>query len=175
MTLVSSELKEAVQKLFENWSTPGAKTVGASVAETRMIGPQSSEARWPNFKVISDEPKSAGGMDSAPPPSTIFVASIGFGENVIFARQAAFKGVEFDSYETKVEGTWDRKGIFEIEDANPSITRLLIETRVTTGAPPASIAELLRLTHRRSPLTATVAKATKIERRLYVNGVEVPV
>jgi len=175
MTLVSNELKEAVQKLYADWSTPGAKTVRPSTAETRMIGPQSSEASWPSFKVVSDEPKSVGGMDSAPPPSAIFVASIGFGENVIFARQAALRGIEFDSYETKVEGAWDRKGIFEIEGADPSITRLLIETRVTTGAPATTIVELLRLTHRRSPLTATVAKAAKIERRLYVNGAEVPV
>jgi len=175
MTLVTRELKEAVQKLFEDWSTPGAKTVRPTVAETRMIGPQTSEANWPSFKVVSDEPKSVGGTDSAPSPSALFMASIGFGENVIFARQAAFEGVEFDSYETKVEGPWDRKGIFEIDGASPSITRILIETKVTTGAPPARIAELLKLTHRRSPMTTTVAKAAKIERRLFVNGVEVPV
>ncbi len=112
MTLVSAELKEGVQKLFETWSSPGAKTVGPTTAETRLVGPQTSEAKWPNFAAVSDEPKSVGGMDSAPPPSSLFVASIGFAENVIFARQAALKGVDFDSYETKVEGTWDRKGIF---------------------------------------------------------------
>jgi uncharacterized OsmC-like protein len=175
MTLVSAELKEGVQKLFETWSSPGAKTVGPTAAETRLIAPQTSEAKWPNFSVVSDEPKSVGGMDSAPPPSSLFVASIGFAENVIFARQAALKGVDFDSYETKVEGTWDRKGIFGIEDADPSITRILLETRVGTAAPPLEIVELLKLTHQRSPLTATVAKAAKIERRLFVNGNEVPV
>jgi uncharacterized OsmC-like protein len=175
MTLLSAELKEGVQKLFETWSSPGAKTVGPTVAETKLIGPQTSEAKWPNFDVTSDEPKSVGGMDSAPPPSSLFVASIGFAENVIFARQAALRGVDFDSYATKVEGTWDRKGIFGIEDADPAITRLLIETRVGTTASPQEIIELLKLTHQRSPMTATVAKAAKIERKLFVNGIEVPV
>jgi uncharacterized OsmC-like protein len=174
MTLVSAELKEGVLKLFETWSSPGARTIGPTTAETRLTGPQTSEVRWPNFTVISDEPKSIGGMDSAPPPSSLFIASIGFAENVIFARQAALRGVDFESYETKVEGVWDRRGIFGIGDADPAITSLLIETRVGTAASPQDIVELLKLTHRRSPMTATVAKAAKIQRKLFVNGVEVP-
>jgi len=114
-------------------------------------------------------------MDTAPPPSSLFVASIGFAENVIFARQAALKGVGFDSYETKIDGLWDRKGIFGIGDADPAITQLLIETRVETEATPQEIVELLKLTHRRSPMTATLAKAAKIERKLFVNGAEVTI
>ena len=175
MTLVSAELKEGVQKLFETWSSPGAKTFGPTSAVTRLIGPQTSEAQWPNFTVVSDEPKSVGGMDSAPPPSSLFVASIGFAENVIFARQAALKGVDFESYETRVDGMWDRRGIFGIEDVDPAITQLMIETRVETEATPQKIVELLKLTHRRSPMTATLAKVAKIERKLIVNGVEVPI
>ena len=161
--------------MLETWSFPGAKTVGPTTAVTKLIGPQTSEAKWPNFTVVSDEPKSIGGMDSAPPPSSLFVASIGFAENVIFARQAALKGVDFDSYETRVDGLWDRKGIFGIGDADPAVTHLLIETRVETGATPQEIVELLKLTHRRSPMTATLAKAAKIERKLFVNGAEVTI
>jgi len=175
MTLVSAELREGVQKLFEAWSSSGARTVGPTTSVTRLIGPQTSEAKWPEFTVVSDEPKSIGGMDSAPPPSSLFVASIGFAENVIFARQAALNGVDFDSYETKVDGTWDRKGIFGIGDTDPAITHLLIETRIETKATPQRIVELLKLTHRRSPMTATLAKAAKIERKLFVNGAEVPI
>jgi hypothetical protein len=37
------------------------------------------------------------------------------------------------------------------------------------------MAELLRLTHDRCPMTATVAKAATISRRLFVNGAEVKV
>ena len=160
--------------MFEAWSSSGAKTVGPTTAATRLIGPQTSEAKLSEFTVVSDEPKSIGGMDSAPAPSSLFVASIGFAENAIFARQAALSGVDFDTFETKVDGTWDRKGIFGIADADPAITHLLIETRVETEATPQKIVELLKLTHRRSPMTATLAKAAKIERKLFVNGAQVP-
>ncbi len=177
MSLMTSELKEGVRKLFDKLSSPDdpARSPGPSTADTRMTGPQTSEARWPKFSVVSDEPSSVGGRGSAPPPSSLFVASIGFAENVIFARQAALADLDFDSYETRIEAQWDRRGMFGIDDADPSITDLLIETRITTTAPPDRVADLLRLTHRRCPLTATVAKAASIRRRLFVNGRETAV
>ncbi len=174
MALISPQLREGVQKLFAKLSDPSTAgtTKGPTVAETKMTGPQASEARWPKFALSSDEPESIGGTERAPTPSSMFVASIGFAENVIFARQAVLRGVDFDSLETKVEALWDRKGMFGIDGVDPSITDLLIETRVTTDARVEDVAELVRLTHRRSPLTATLAKAAAVRRRLFVNGLE---
>jgi uncharacterized OsmC-like protein len=177
MTLVTPELKEGIRKLFDRLSAPDdpSTKMGPTVATAVMTGPQASEASWPNYKVTSDEPISVGGKDAAPQPSSIFVASIGFAENVIFARQAVLHEVDFDSMETKVEAQWDRKGIFGIRNADPSITSLLIETRIATGAPPDKVLELLKLTEKRSPLTATVAKSAAIRRKLFVNGTEIPI
>ncbi len=174
MTLVTLELKEGVQKLFEKLSSPDYSPAGPTSVDTRLIGPQTSEANWPNFTVISDEPKSIGGRDSAPAPSSLFVASIGFAENVIFARQAAMHGLDFESLETRVEAQWDRRGIFGISQADPSVTDLFIQTKVTTSASPEKVAELVKLTDRRSPMTTTIAKAATIRRKLLVNEKEVP-
>jgi uncharacterized OsmC-like protein len=65
--------------------------------------------------------------------------------------------------------------MFGIRDADPSITSLLIETNISTDAPPEKVAQLVRLTGKRSPMTATVAKAATIKRKLIVNGREAPV
>lgn len=97
----------------------------------------------------------------------------GFAENVIFARKAALLGVDFNSLETKVEAQWDRKGMFGIRDADPAITHMLIETRITTEAPQSRVVELVRLTGSRCPMTATQAKAATIRQKLFVNGEEV--
>ncbi|HEV2226504.1 MAG TPA: OsmC family protein [Nitrososphaerales archaeon] len=177
MTLVTTEFKEGIQKLFDRLSSPDdpGAAMGPTVATATLTGPQTSVATWPNYKVTSDEPKSVGGGDTAPPPSSIFVASIGFAENVIFARQAALQGVDFDSLETKVEANWDRKGIFGIANSDPSIFDVLIETRIATGSSPEKVVELVRLTGERCPMTRTVAKAAKVRRKLVVNGAEVPV
>jgi hypothetical protein len=127
MTLVTSEFREAIQNLFERLSSPDdpADAMGPTVGTATLTGPQTSIARWPNFTLTSDEPNSVGGGDTAPPPS-VFVASIGFAENVIFARQAALQGVDFDSMETKVEAKWDRKGMFGIGARTLRFTTFLL-------------------------------------------------
>jgi uncharacterized OsmC-like protein len=174
MTLVTPHLKKAVEELYGNLrSTKEKPSLRTPKAVARLIGPQTSEA-WEkgDFKVLSDEPKSMGGNETAPTPSTQFMASIASSENVVFARQAALRGLDFDSYETTVEGDWDMRGMFEVDGADAAISEIRIETRITTKATPSETAEILLLTHKRCPLTATVAKSTKITRKLFVNGKE---
>ncbi len=68
-----------------------------------------------------------------------------------------------------------QEGDIRIENADPASMEIVIETRVGTTAPRQEIVDLLKLTHQRSPMTATVAKAAKIERKLFVNGIQVPI
>jgi uncharacterized OsmC-like protein len=175
MTLISIQLKNGVQEMIgklRSLSDP-QKSVVATNANARLTGPQTSEAKIRDFTVISDEPKSVDGRDSGPAPSTYFIASIGFAENVILARQAALANVDFDACETSVTGHWDMKGLYEIDGAEPSFRDILIETRVTTKASPEKFVELLRLTDKRNPVTATIKKATHVSRKLFVNEAEV--
>ena len=177
MTLVTSKLREGVKNLFDKLasSKDPAASLGKTKAVVKMVGPQTSVAVTAGFSVASDEPESLDGRMTAPYPSSLFTASIGFAENVIFARQAALYDVDFDAYETTVEGLWDMKGMFGQDGRSPAMTEFNIETKVTTEAPPKRIAELLRLTHERCPMTATIAKAATINRKLFVNGEEVKV
>jgi uncharacterized OsmC-like protein len=175
MTLISTQLKNGVQEMISNLrsTTNPQASLATTAAKVRLTGPQTSEAKIKDFTVISDEPKSVDGKDTAPAPSSYFIASIGFAENVILARQAALANIDFDACETNVVGHWDRRGMFGINGANPAFKDIVIETRVTTNAPAERVAELLRLTHERNPVTATVAKAVKVSRRLFVNETEV--
>jgi uncharacterized OsmC-like protein len=81
--------------------------------------------------------------------------------------------IDFESLETRVEAQWDRRGMFSIRSAEPTITDVLIETRITTNAHSTQIAELLKLTNKTCPMAVTVAKAATIRRKLFVNGEEV--
>ena len=177
MTLVSQRLKEGVKSLFDRLAQMKEPTeyMGKAKAVAKMVGPQTSVAVTAGFSVAADEPETLDGRMTAPYPSSLFAASIGMAENVIFARQAALYGVDFDSYEKAVEGLWDMKGMFAQDGHSPAMNEFLIETRVATGAAPEKIAELLRLTHQRCPMTATVAKGATVGRKLYVNGAEVKV
>ncbi len=175
MSLVSPRLREGVKNLFEKLAAMKGPTesMGKAKAVVKMVGPQTSVAVTGGFSVASDEPESLDGRMTAPYPSFLFAASIGFAENVIFARQAALYDVDFDSYETTVEGLWDMKGMFAQDGRSPAMNEFIIETKVGTAAPPEKIAELLKLTHDRCPMTATVSRGATINRKLFVNGAEV--
>ncbi len=143
-------------------------------AATKLVGPQTSVAEVDGFSVTSDEPEWLGGFHTGPTPSALFCASIGFAEDFIFARQAVLLGIDFEAYETRVEAHWDMKGSFGLDERRSAVSEFQIETKVTSQAPVGKIVELLKLTHVRCPMTATVAKAAKVSRRLWVNGTEVP-
>ncbi len=143
-------------------------------AVAKLVGPQTSVAEVDGFTITSDEPGWLGGHETGPTPSALFCAAIGFAENFIFARQAVLQGVDFESYETKVEGHWDLKGSFGLDGRDPSVFEFEIETRVTTEAPPKKVVDIVRLTRQRCPMTATVSKGAKVNGRLWVNGSEFP-
>lgn len=143
-------------------------------AEVRLIRDQNSEAKVRGFTVIQDEPESVGGTGKGPTPTDYFVTSIGFCENVILARNAGLARLSIDSLETVVTGSWDRRGLFEIDSVSPHFKMITVETKVSTKEPIEKIVEVVRQTHRRCPIHATLSRATELNFKLVVNGQTVP-
>jgi uncharacterized OsmC-like protein len=128
--------------------------------------------RW--FTVVQDEPESVWGTSKGPTPTDYFVTSIGFCENVIFARNASLARLSIDSMETIVSGSWDRRGLFEIDGVSPFFKSITVETRISTKDPVEKVAAVARQTHRRCPVHATLSRATELIFKLVVNGDPVP-
>ena len=143
-------------------------------AEVRLIRDQNSEAKVRGFTVIQDEPESVGGTGKGPTPTDYFVTSIGFCENVILARNASLARLSIDSLETVVTGSWDRRGLFEIDNVSPYFKTITIETKVSTKEPVEKIVEVVKETHRRCPIHATLSRVTELNFKLVVNGQTVP-
>lgn len=104
------KISSGFKPFAEQW-LKGLKTVsdpkqatGTVQAHASLIGDQASEASLGNQHLISDEPKTAGGTNKGPGPLDYFMASIGFCENVTFARYATLNGLDFDSLKTSVRG-----------------------------------------------------------------------
>ncbi len=76
---------------------------------------------------------------------------------------------------TTATGSWDRRGLFEIDDAAPYFDSITVETKVSTRDPVERVVEVARETHKRCPLHATLARATEIIFKLVVNGQKVPI
>ena len=89
---------------------------------------------------------------------------------MIFVRNASLAGLSIDSLETTATGSWDRRGLFEIDDAAPYFNSITVETKVSTRDPVERVVEVARETHRRCPVHATLARATEIIFKLVENG-----
>ena len=146
------------------------KATGTARADAALVGDQLSEARVRNYNLFCDEPASIGGTNKGPNPLEFFMASVCFCENVTFARYAALAGLEVDSLETTARGHWDRRGQGEFAGIDPAFKDFVVETRVASNAPLEKIAEVVRITHKRCPMHATITKVGRVEDRLFVNG-----
>jgi uncharacterized OsmC-like protein len=175
MALVSPELGRKFEELRRGMlSNKGADTSSTNRAEVRLIKDQSSEAKVRTFTLVQDEPESVWGTGKGPTPTDYFIASVGFCENVIFARNAGMANLAIDSLETTVSGTWDRRGLFDIDGVKPSFKTITVETKITTKDPVQKVVEVANQTHRRCPVHATLSRCTEMVFRLNVNGHNVP-
>jgi len=175
LTLVSPELGKKFEELRHGMiSNKAAETSSTNRAEVRLIKDQNSEAKVRTFTLVQDEPESVWGTGKGPTPTDYFIASVGFCENVIFARNASMANLTIDSLETTVTGTWDRRGLFEIDGVKPSFKTITVETKITTKDRVQKVVEVANQTHRRCPVHATLSRSTEMIFRLNVNGQNVP-
>ena len=175
MPLVSQDQKQAFVELQQSLrSAAKDQTLTTNKAEVRLVSNQHSEAVTRGFTLVQDEPASVGGGGTAPTPTDFFIAAVGFCENVIFVRNASLLDLSIDSLETHVSGTWDRRGLFDIDGVEPAFQKIVVETRVTTKDPVERVVEVANLTHKRCPVHATLRKSTPVTFVLVVNGRQVP-
>lgn len=177
MGIVSPGLRSICERMMSSLEsvTDPMQTQGTTRADVKLIGNQHSEAKVRTFIIASGEPSSAGGGDEGPTPLEYFASSIGFCENVTFERHAGLSGVDVDSLETAVRGRYERKGLFEIDGAEPSFKEIIVEMKITTREPEEKIIELVKLVHKRCPMHATISKAAKVTNKLVINGREVAI
>jgi putative redox protein len=176
MSATAAELKaflEGMMRALGSSEEPHA-TLATNTAVARLVANQHSEATVRGFTLVQDEPPSVLGGGRGPTPIDFLVAAVGFCENVVLARQAALTGLRIGALETTVSGTWDRRGLFEIDGTDSSLREIAVETRVTTEDAVERVVEAVTATHRRCPVHATLRKATTMIFTLVVNGQPVP-
>jgi uncharacterized OsmC-like protein len=176
MPKISSSLRPFAEnwlKSLESIRDP-KQAIGTVRADCMLIGDQSSEVKYSDNRLISDEPKAIGGTSLGPSPLDYFIASIGFCENVTFARYATLNELNLDSLETSVRGHWNRRGQADSSDIEPAFIDFVVETRVISTDSVEKIKMVAMTAHRRCPMHSTITKVGKVVDKLFVNGVEVP-
>src|SRR5712691_12991301 len=106
MELVSADFKAIVQQIVSGLKDEKdpKRTLGTVRADVKFLCQQYQESKVKDFTLMSDEPVAVGGTNRGPTPLDFFASSIGFSENVMFARHAALLSLRFESLETCVRG-----------------------------------------------------------------------
>ena len=173
MSKLSPELGKFFAKTIEDLSSEPGEKMTTNRAEAVLKENQHSEVTVRGFTLVQDEPVSVMGGGKGPTPTDFFISSVALCENVIFARNVALNGLPIDSLETVASGTWNMKGLWEIDGADSSFKSIMVETRLRTSGPVSQAARVAELTHRRCPIYATLRKSVSLSFKLVVNGVEV--
>jgi putative redox protein len=174
MSKLSPELGKFFSKSIEDLKKEPGEKITTNRAVATLQENQHSEVTVRGFTLAQDEPVSVMGTGRGPTPTDFFISSVALCENVIFARNAAVSGLSVDSLETTATGEWNMKGLWEIDGANSSFRKIIVETRVQTVSDPSAIASVARLTHKRCPIYATLAKSIELTFKLTVNGADIP-
>ena len=174
--MISSAFKPYVERWLSGIQEISDPMMGKGTvrADSKLVGDQLQEARMRDFTLVCDEPSSLGGTDRGPNPLEFFMSAIGFCENVTLARFATLRGIGFDSLETRVRGHWDRRGQGEWEGIEPAFEDFVVETRITSSESLDKLRDLVRTTHMRCPMHASITKIGPVVDKLFVNGAEVP-
>jgi uncharacterized OsmC-like protein len=105
-------------------------------------------------EIIVDEPESAGGADTGPPPTDLLLASIASCFALALAWAAKKRDIELSDLQVRVVGTYD----------GPQFSR--IEILIRSAAPPQVLERLISVAERVCYVTNTLRQAPEVQIRL---------
>ena len=120
------------------------------IVDARWEGGMKSAVQAGAFEIIVDEPESAGGTDSGPQPTDLFLASIASCITLSMAHAANKRGIELPGLRVRVVGTYE--GL--------KFTR--VDLRILSDGPPAVLEELLPDAQRVCYVTNTLRQPTEL-------------
>lgn len=118
--------------------------------DARWQGGMQAVVRAGRFDIVVDEPRSAGGEDTGPQPTDMFLASIASCFALAMAFAARRVGLELPGLAVRVSGTYD----------GPRFSRVDVEVRCS--APAAVVEELLPEAQRVCYVTNTLREVPQL-------------
>jgi uncharacterized OsmC-like protein len=120
------------------------------IVDARWEGGMKSSVQAGDFEIVVDEPESAGGTDSGPQPTDLFLASIASCFTLSMAHAAKKRGIELPGLRIRVVGTYE--GL--------KFTR--VDLRIVADAPSSVLEDLLPEAQRVCYVTNTLRQATEL-------------
>jgi len=112
--------------------------------------------------VQSDEPPYLLGKDTAAGPTELLLAAVGSCLTVTYVANAAAQGVKINSLELQLDGEIDIPSFLGFKKGSSGYKSVKIRAYVRGEAPKEKLRDLLKLAVKRSPVTNTVLKGSRI-------------
>jgi uncharacterized OsmC-like protein len=116
--------------------------------------------------LVSDEPRSLGGSDSAQSPIEILVSSLATCQAVTYQLWAAELGIAVDRIEVDVEGHIDLRGLLGMDDVPAGYDLMRVRVRLDGPEPPERYRELADAVDAHCPVLDVLSRPVAVEREL---------
>lgn len=126
------------------------RAVAVRVVDARWDGGMKAVVQAGDYEIVVDEPESAGGTDTGPQPTDLFLASIASCFALSMAYAAKKRGIELPGLRVRVVGTYE--GL--------KFTRFAL--RIVSAGPSAVLQELIPEAQRVCYVTNTLRQATEL-------------
>jgi uncharacterized OsmC-like protein len=126
-------------------------------ATSRSLGGLAVENNARNFKVIMDEPKELGGMDSGMTPVEMVLCALGSCQCIVAKAFAKLYGIELEDFWVELEGDLDSEGYLKGKHGlRPGLQEVRYSFHFVTDAPRAKVENFADFIKRRCPIVDTL-------------------
>ena len=129
----------------------------------KIPGGLAVESQSRKFRIIVDEPKNMGGLDTGMTPMEILLASLGSCLTIVAYSFAASKDIKIEDMWVEVEGDMDLAGFMHGEPGvRPGFQTIRPTMHIRSDAPAEKIQEFQKFVESRCPITDTVLHGTRL-------------
>lgn len=176
MPIGGEKLRESLERDFANpkflrepqWVVCRARTKLVDDSQSTVLKESTIRNK---LTILSDEPSQRGGVDKAPAPIEVMMASLGQCLATVHAYLASLRGLRLKAVEVDARCYIDQRGVYDLIAAeNRGFDRIVYDVRIDSDEPEEKIKELVLAAERSCPAHGTLRRACPMIGSVYQNG-----
>jgi uncharacterized OsmC-like protein len=167
----TEKLKTALERNIKAIRLRPSMGQGTAVTTVRIRDACTCDIEDGGWKLIADESVKDGGNGEGPDPGVYGRAALGSCVAMGYAMWAAVLGVPFEHIEVEVEGDYDARGMFGVDDGiSPGWGAVRYKVNFETRASEEDVQRLIDFSDKHSPLLDDFSRPLSVTRELRITA-----
>ncbi len=133
-------------------------------AETKLEQGVKCSAIIRNFSLDIDEPKTLGGLDTAPNPVELVLVALGTCQEIVYSAFASIHNIPLEEVKVDVEGSLDLKGIFALDqNTRAGFNDIKYKTTIRSSANKEQLEKLIAAVESHCPVLDTLKRPISVK------------